>query len=291
MDIKRLVIANPSGNITAIVFDPTEREDMRDIGAKIQSTYPSVEQVLFVERREDMVHGQMAGGEFCGNAARALGYMLADGKDGKQTFTMSGASAPVTVNVSKGRAELTSQMALSVDLVPFEEIPVPVVHLEGISHAIMLPDHPLFNFLKRTAARPDRWMAVTHVLEDLGIKNRPASGLVFVDKNEGRISITPYVYVNAINTLYPEMACASGSIAAFIAANGGASNLSIRQPSKENLDVGMKAINGHSEIKVAGSMSVMWDGPAADLQYSAAALLGRHGVGITYSSQNVLRAG
>ena len=182
MNIERLVIANPSGNITAIVFDPTPRTRMRDVGAKIQSTYPSVEQVLFVESSAALVHGQMAGGEFCGNAARALGYVLADGRDGEYTFTMSGVSAPVTVRARKDYAALSTRMPLLTQQTLFEDASVPVVHLEGISHAIMLPEHPLYNFLKRTAARPDRWRTVTHVLEDLGIIDKPASGLIFVDK-------------------------------------------------------------------------------------------------------------
>src|SRR6266478_8252681 len=100
MDIQRLVIANPSGNVTAIVLDETPREKMHDVGLTIQSAYPSVEQVLFVERKGNAVHGQMAGGEFCGNAARALGFLLAKGRDGDYTFTMSGTAEPVTAKIS-----------------------------------------------------------------------------------------------------------------------------------------------------------------------------------------------
>jgi histidine racemase len=275
MDIKRLVIANPSGNITAIVFDPTPRERMRDVGATIQSAYSNVEQVLFVEQKEGRVHGQMAGGEFCGNAARALGYVLADGRDSQQTFTMSGTSAPVTVEVAKGHAILTTQMVLQKEHVKFEGALVPIVHLEGISHAIILPEHPMHNFLRRYAERPDRWKTVVHVLEDLGIHDKPASGLIFAEKNGSGISITPYVFVRSIDTLYPEMACASGSIAAAFVT--GRASLSVQQPSNENLHVQLKPIDCQTEIKVAGTMRVEWDGAASDLHYSAPALSGRHG--------------
>ncbi|MDE1902042.1 MAG: hypothetical protein KGI37_10435 [Alphaproteobacteria bacterium] len=277
MDIERLVIANPSGNITAIVFDETPRSDMRDIGAKIQSTYPSVEQVLFVERQGNHIHGQMAGGEFCGNAARALGWVMTKRKDGPQTFTMSGSSSPITVDAAGNIAKLSMRMPLTTEQVIFEDHPVQIVHLEGISHAIMTPEHPMFNFLSRCAAKPDRWQMVTHVLEDLGIHERSASGLIFMEADERGISITPYVYVKAINTLYPEMACASGSIAAaYVMANDDTPSVLVRQPSEEILAVSINPIGKTSKIIVSGNMDVIWDGPAADLEYSAAALSGRH---------------
>jgi diaminopimelate epimerase len=294
MDIQRLVIANPSGNITAIVFDPTPRENMRDVGAIIQSSYPHVEQVLFVEKKGSKIHGQMAGGEFCGNAARALGYVLANGKDSQQTFTMSGVSAPVTVDVSKGRATLTTRMALKREEIDFEGAKVPVVHLEGISHAIMLPEHPLFSFLKRYAERPDRWETVAHVLEDLSIKNKPASGLIFAEQNGNGTSITPYVYVSAINTLYPEMACASGSVAAAFALGKGVTlrnGVSIHQPSGNDLVVSVKLVGSQTEIKVAGNMAVIGDGLVENLHYTEAALVGRHGVAMpSHSAPQPARA-
>lgn len=282
MDIQRLVIANPSGNITAIVFDPTPPERRREIGSTIRSEYLNVEQVLFAELRNGVWHAEMEGKEFCGNAARAFGYVLTQGKDGQVIFTMSGTSSPVTVDVSSGHAALTVQMPLRIEQVLFEDRHVPVVHLDGISHAIMRPEHPLYNFLKRTAARLDRWESVTHVLEDLGIKDKPASGLIFAEHGAAGLSITPYVYVKAPNTLYPEMACASGSIAtAFAMGNGDLLNrgMLIRQPSREDLTVSIKLVGSATEIKVAGSMSINFDGPAKELHYSQASLIGRQGNG------------
>jgi len=212
--VKHLVIARPSGNVTAIVFDEdVARDDMREIGAGVQRDNPDVEQVLFVQKHGDMIHGQMAGGEFCGNAARALGYVLADGEEGSQTFTMSGLSQPVTVDVKADYAKLKIRTSLEHQQIDLGNAPVPIVHLEGISHAILLPEHPLFHLLKKYASRADRWKTVMNVLDDLNLNDRPACGLIFVDGVNSSISITPYVYVRNIETLYAETACASGSIA------------------------------------------------------------------------------
>jgi diaminopimelate epimerase len=280
MDIQRLVIANPSGNITAIVLDETPREKMHDVGLTIQSAYPHVEQVLFVERKGTAVHAQMAGGEFCGNAARALGFLLAEGRDGDYSFTMSGASEPVTAKVLGAHAMLETRMKVNRTSVDFYGAKVDVIHLEGITHAVMTPEHPLYSFFKENAARPDRWKTVVHALEDLQIKHKPASGLILAETDGRQLTIAPYVYVSANDTLYPEQACASGSIAAAFAMCSSeclARGTVVTQPSGENLAVSLTTSGPKSEIRVTGNMSITYDGPARGMEYSEVSLQGRHG--------------
>jgi histidine racemase len=286
MDFERLVTADPSGNITAIVFDPTPRSRMPDVAAIIQSHYQSVErlcieQVLFVERNGDgSIHAQMAGGEFCGNAARALGYVLTGGQKGSVTFKMSGTSAPVTFDVTEGSATLTTPMLLRMEAKDFEGEPLPIVHLEGISHAIMEPSHDFFPYLRRSAANENRAKIIAFALEDLGISEQLASALTFVEKQGNEISIASYVYVPAVDTLYPEQSCASGSVAAALAVCDDPAfsifPLSVRQPSGENLQVTISPGQGRSLIKVAGSMRVIFDDRATGLRYVPDALAGRH---------------
>jgi diaminopimelate epimerase len=281
MDIQRLIIANPSGNITAIVLDETPRDQLHDVGLTIQSSYPSVEQVLFVERGpNNTVHGQMAGGEFCGNAARALGVLLAEGRDGDYTFTMSGAAEPVTARIFGDQATLITKMAVSRTTADFYGANVDVINLEGITHAVMTPEHPLYTFFKENAARPDRWQTIVHALEDLKIKEKPASGLILAEGSGDALTISPYVYVRANNTLYPEQACASGSIAAAFAMSSSeclARGTVVAQPSGESLTVSVKSNGTKPEIQVAGNMAIVYDGPAYAMEYSEASLQGRHG--------------
>lgn len=74
------VIADPAGNITAIVKDGVADDDYRSVAAAImQDPQWKVEQVGFIT--EPKVGGearlQMMGGEFCGNAARSFGKYIA----------------------------------------------------------------------------------------------------------------------------------------------------------------------------------------------------------------------
>ena len=104
--LKRVVIVRPGGNDTAIIFDSIPRGEQVELSLRIQKAYPGIEQVMFVERgMQERVRGQMAGGEFCGNTTRSLGFVLRDGKEGMETIEVSGANQPACVFVSGGGAK------------------------------------------------------------------------------------------------------------------------------------------------------------------------------------------
>jgi diaminopimelate epimerase len=257
MDLKRLVIASPSGNITALVFDKIAAHKMHEVAALIQEEFPAVEQVLFVEKRGSAVHAQMAGGEFCANAARALGYILADGKRSQQHFTMSGLSSPVIVDVHPNRSKLEIQTKLQRETRSWGDGPVSIVHMEGISHAVLLPTHPLYAYLREHVAQLNGKELVKRVLDELDLTKLPASGLLFAEPNGTGTNLTPYVFVRDMGTLYAETACASGSIAV---ASVLGKDVSIHQPSGETLDVRLLGNGSTVKAEVDGSMSILWDG-------------------------------
>lgn len=102
---------NPAGNITAFVFTPTPAKERVAIGrALMEQIDPSVEQVGFIslnDRREP-VRLDMMGGEFCGNASRALGLLqaIAKKKEGNviEEVCVSGVSHPLTVHLDTQNA-------------------------------------------------------------------------------------------------------------------------------------------------------------------------------------------
>lgn len=49
LQLQRVVIASPGGNHTAIVFDHVNEENYGELSKMIQSNYPGVEQVMYVE--------------------------------------------------------------------------------------------------------------------------------------------------------------------------------------------------------------------------------------------------
>jgi diaminopimelate epimerase len=267
MRINRLVIAEPSGNTTALVFDaiaPNQRQFVADL---IQQDMAEVEQVMFVIKHGERWHGQMAGKEFCGNAARALGFVLANGEfKSSQTFTMSGLTRAVTVDVIGNQANLRMYTAISHEEKLLAGEPVPVIHLEGISHAVLKPEHKSFHTLRSHAhnidGNPAHNLEIKAALDELGLTSRLASGLLFLTKDQGINKLAPYVFVRNTQKLYAETACASGSLAAATTIGNG---VFIRQPSGKDLHVAWHQKNNGIDAGVSGDMTILWKGDVSDL--------------------------
>ncbi|MDD4617198.1 MAG: hypothetical protein PHW76_08850 [Alphaproteobacteria bacterium] len=261
MDIHRLVIVDPSGNPTALVFDPIPPAMTRKAGQLIQDEYPSVEQVVFVQKRGGMPHAQLAGGEFCANAARAVGYVLSGGMVTEQRVTVSGASAPMTIHTSRNRAKLDLHMCMREECRVLGETPVPVLHLEGISFGILMPQNPRFDILRYGNSFDE--IRVRSAMKELGLMSFLCCGLLFVeDLGQDKVKLTPFVYIRDIETFFAETACASGSIAA---ATFLGRNLSILQPSGKYLDVEVNRKENRLAASVDGEIIIKWDGPALKL--------------------------
>ncbi len=73
----KFIQINPGGNITAIVRGQYSQKNKLLIAAKILTQNKKIEQVGFWEKsRKSAAKLKMAGGEFCGNATRALAYAV-----------------------------------------------------------------------------------------------------------------------------------------------------------------------------------------------------------------------
>ena len=87
------IITAAGGNATAIdiLAAPLTRAAYAARGQALVATYAAqgVEQAGFLIRTANAAHFEMAGGEFCGNAARAAALLLAP-QGGAVSFSMSG---------------------------------------------------------------------------------------------------------------------------------------------------------------------------------------------------------
>jgi hypothetical protein len=57
--LQHVVIARPSGNDTALVFDDVNPRDYKDINTYIQNKNPEIEQVMFVDNDLPLPKGTM----------------------------------------------------------------------------------------------------------------------------------------------------------------------------------------------------------------------------------------
>lgn len=176
MKLKKYLIAG--GNSTLLVWGCPSCEKN-----KITKKYlGEVEQIGFVETKNNLPFLNMMGGELCINGTIALAYKC--GSKGK-LFT-SGIINPVFY--------LNTKSITSISIIIGYQKIKNIVLLEGIGYI----------YLKQKINNKKQY------LKDLCQKyNLPAFGIIYYENDK----IIPFVYVRETDSLFKETACGSGSIA------------------------------------------------------------------------------
>lgn len=215
---------NPSENMTVFVVDALPREKYFEIANRIMN-YNNIhaEQVGFIERPENPESNasarlQMMGGEFCGNASRALaavavqrGYANIEEKDSIYVVPLEASGIDGVINCqveqkSSNGYEVALEMPLhkSISTIEVEygdEIyKGTIVDLSGISHAVFFTDDKSLD--------EDFFRAVRSAIKDF---DYDAFGIMFYDEKEE--FMRPLVYVKDTDSLIWERSCGTGTVA------------------------------------------------------------------------------
>jgi histidine racemase len=265
MKLSHVVIARPGGNDTALVFDHVLPHDYREVNSYVQQKKPTIEQVMFVQPDKDPPTGNMAGGEFCGNATRALGYYLLEGKDGTISLRISGANSPLVVSVIKGMSQTEMPIINDPACVQSLDKGIFLVHLEGITHLVLEPTSKQAEQIVSLDNIDNQKMAARELLEKYKLMEHPASGVMALSKRKNEISMLPYVYVKAVDTFYAETACGSGSVAVGLVLakqrQSSLKKLGIYQPSGKNIFVDVDFIeNRFVGASISGEVEILYEG-------------------------------
>ena len=210
-----VVIADPAGNRTAIVRQGVPKNERAKVADAIMRDKDlDVEQVGFETRP---LYGgsngrlEMAGGEFCGNAARSFGYLLCteSGKDYCK-IEMSGTREILEVICDPERGTSATQMPMpeKMEMVGEDaEHLYPLVVFRGIAHMLCIGVEPDPDFAER-------------IIDKFG-GGYSAFGIQFLQREEGEAgdgsdtvrTLTPVVHVAGTDTTIWERSCGSGSLA------------------------------------------------------------------------------
>ena len=144
----------------------------------------------------------MMGGEFCGNATRSFGYLLAclaPEKPRRVAVEISGADKPleVVINHEQGSCETEMPLPLSVNVLDCDGEKFDVVCFDGIVH-IIVPGEA------RSAAFVDALLQAA-----MARFSSDAYGVMFLEQDR----LIPVVYVCGTRSLIWESSCGSGSMA------------------------------------------------------------------------------
>ena len=207
----KIIRANPAGNITVFVLSAVPDGQRAEIAKAILAKRElAAEQVAFRtgENRIDM-----AGGEFCGNASRSFGMLLAAerGLRGKAELAIeiSGCDGLVRVSVDTESSEASADMPLpkSVSERMVGNVHGTLVNLGGIAHFVTEEAQPELAFFRRAESLFDEFPGVE------------AYGVIFLEKGGSRI--VPLIRVPAADSLVWEGSCGSGSVACAVARSVG----------------------------------------------------------------------
>jgi len=186
-------VLDPAKNITAIVTGDVPENKREVIAASIMQENKEIEQVGFIKVLGEACYLDMAGGEFCGNAVRCAALI-------------SKSSAVVCCGQ-------TIKCEGSLAYLPKE--------IKGITHKIIeLP------YAEHSSNRITYENSIKVLAE-----GSDAFGIMLFDEKELRL--TPLVYVSAINTMFWENSCASGTAALanyLLDKYGRAIKLAIKEP-------------------------------------------------------------
>ncbi|MGM9970699.1 MAG: hypothetical protein ACI35S_09940 [Anaeroplasma sp.] len=222
---------NPAGNVTALVIgDKYNLKQRKLINYIIMEKESNVEQVGFLSREKAKL--TMAGGEFCGNAARCatLHYI---GKENNIELEIN--NIIVKTGIDKNKKIWCE--------IPIEEYKI--IKLQNKIYKIILKGITLL-VIKENIRYKNLKQKAINIIKNYNI-NDDAIGVIFAEKKEKYIKIYPVVLVQKIDTIFLENACGSGTIAVSMLESlleGKSNKYSIKQPSEEFLETEIIIING-----------------------------------------------
>jgi ribosomal protein S18 acetylase RimI-like enzyme/diaminopimelate epimerase len=265
--LKRVAIAYPSGNTTAIVFDQLLNADRKALNDGLMHAWkaangsqPEIEQCGFVTRARDpraVVRVEMFGGEFCGNATRSAAWLVTAGQDYEGLIEVSGASELLWFQVKDGCVAVEMPIPRDDNLSRTVDEGT-LIQLDGIAQIVV--DDP-----SRLADRRPR-----QLLDDLlrenkyDLANQPAVGVSYYDRASLKAKFC--VWVKEMATIFDETACGSGTCAIGVAAaiaESASVRLAVIQPSGETISTEAEFGSGTRSVAkslIYGSVTVLYDG-------------------------------
>ena len=249
-------ILNPGGNKTALVIGDKYSDNQKSqINAKILKENPDVEQVGFIDTKENKL--EMAGGEFCVNATRCAIWHYLNGQEGKIKLEVSGYKSKIIGGITKGKdVYVNMKINKKIDsIIDIKEI-FNLVKLDGILLAVV-NENDSVNLIKNLRKNENKSKSELKELMKNFDTEEKAVLIILLEKENEKTKINPIIWVKTVDTLYYETACGSGSLATAIYKRyaEGIENIDVMQPSGYSININLKMQNDYiKEAVVLGKV-------------------------------------
>jgi diaminopimelate epimerase len=260
---------SPGGNTTVIVLDaPVPATEYARVAATLlDPMHLGAEQVGFLDTSGEVPELTMMGGEFCGNATRSAGVVLAregrlqeeEGTGWAGCLRVSGADRELAVQVDRTPTGYAARTEMPVPG-PLEQAPVRAIRpgmdlitLPGISHVLL--DRESF-------PRPEEYAAAARdIREELSLTGQEAVGCIWHGREHGREVIEPVVWVRDLGVTHFETGCGSGTLALALRdawASRASVERTVLQPSGQSIKAEVFCENGEvSRAAIGGSVDLI----------------------------------
>lgn len=205
-------ILNPGGNKTALINGCEYTNYQKKlINKMIMDKYSQVEQVGFLSNKINRL--EMAGGEFCMNAARCAVYEYSKGNKDKIQISVSGTNKKLLGRVLNDNiVEIKLDICKNIDDLIEVKNDFTCVKIDGILIAV-LDEEKSKKYIQKL--RENEKIAKNEI-KQLMIKEidseEKAIGIMLLENVSNKIKINPIVWVKEIDTVFYETACGSGSL-------------------------------------------------------------------------------
>lgn len=212
---------SPSGNTTLFLTGSPAKASGRYCRAALRAEGVCAEQCGWADIESR--HLQMGGGEFCANACRAFGALLALTSPEPENeavreyeMTVSGLKAPVRLLISGAPPLWRADALFSMPGAKVRKLDErrALAELPGITHLLLAADWPDISDIPALAQKHR---------SSLGLSGQPASGVVWWRRNKGGFQILPHVEVPSQGSSMIESSCGSAviALALSLASDGG----------------------------------------------------------------------
>ena len=272
---------SPGGNTTLLFPDSGQRpaEQARLASLALDPAMLGGEQAGFVHLAQGRL--RMAGGEFCVNASRAVGALLAytdqcvTPEQGVLEGLAPGVAQPTSC--AAGYPERTDEIHVSGwnspvrlhtrGLAPLWQVEAllrlpacSIATVEQGAHLVRLPGicHLLLGGPAHTLPE-DCYAAAAQMRQRHHLENEPAAGVIWWRECQGQLEMLPLVHVRDAGTTFLENACGSGALALALrlARSGTRRTFSIMQPGGSALEVRLFTENGAEMAGVDGPVALV----------------------------------
>lgn len=231
-------ILNPGGNKTALVIEKGySSNEKKTINDNILAKNKDVEQVGFIDKCKKKL--EMAGGEFCVNATRCAIWDTLNGNIGETEFLVSGYKGKISGGIDENK-EVYANMEINKSMSELIKTKgmFNFVYLDGILQVVVDEENSK-EYIKMLRENEDiAKQKLKDIMKEFNSKE-DAVGIILLESEKEKLKINPVIWVKAIDTIYYETACGSGSLAVAIYQNykNNTNKLEVLQPSGYTINI------------------------------------------------------